>query len=168
MDVTIRGATKAPPDVDAMVDMTVALHRLHEACDPRCTRLLDDAANVYRDEALKWLDDADTRVMLAENEAGQIVAMAIGRIERRPDRVPAASGHIRRVFVKEGCRRGGIGRRLLAPLCDFFDGHGVSDVQLHYMVRNAAGERFWTRLGFQPFLMMAKATLADLTGRLSE
>ena len=94
--------------------------------------------------------------------------MAIGRIERRPDRVPAASGHIRRVFVREDRRGGGIGRELVKVLCRFFAGHGVTGVSLHYMVNNAAGEQFWARLGFHPFLMMAKATLADLTENLSE
>jgi len=168
MDVTIRRATRGAADVDAVAEMSVALHRFHEACDPRSTRLLDDAASTYRAEALEWLDDADTRILLAEDDAGRVVGMAIGKVERRPDREPALSGHIRRVYVEEGFRGRGIARRLLVPLCDFFAGHGVTGVQLHYMVKNASGERFWTRLGFKPFLMMAKTTLSDFVGRLAE
>jgi len=166
MSVTIREARKTSEDVDAMSAMTVALHRLHEACDPRCSRLRDAAADLYRREVLEWLDDADTRILLAEDEAGEVVGMAIGRIERRPGRVPEVSGQIRRVFVKERCRRRGAARMMLKDQCDFFVSGDVGDVSLHYLIRNGLAERFWTRLGFEPLLINVRTTLDDLRDRL--
>ena len=166
MNVTIREATGN--DLDALVTMSLELHAYHEACDPRCRRASEDAPRMEREKVLDMLDDPDGKVVVAEDDEGKVIGMAVGKVERAADHIPPLSGHIRRVFVKEGCRGGGIGCRLLAPLRHFFGGHGVTDIYLHHMVKNDGAGRFWTRLGFQPFLMMAKATLADLADALSE
>jgi len=80
--------------------------------------------------------------------------------------VPPVWGHVRRVFVKAQSRRCGVARKLLKPLCAFFASQDVAGVSLHYLLSNKLGKRFWTDLGFEPFLINAKTTLAELTEKL--
>ena len=55
---------------------------------------------------------------------------------------------------------------LLKPLCTFFASQDVAGVSLHYLIANELASRFWAGLGFEPFLMNAKTTVAGLIEKL--
>ena len=164
MNITIREATKDDADVDAMVAMAYALHDHHRTCDGRSRHVHDEGAT--RKELLEVLDAAESRVLLALDEDGRIVGMAIGKIREREGHEPPVAGYIRKVFVNESHRGRGVARQLLRDLMTFFGVHGIEMIDLHYLTRNASAEKFWTHLGFEPFLMNARTTLAELAKNL--
>ena len=65
-------------------------------------------------------------------------------------------GHIADLFVLPEFRRHGAGRRLAEMALGHLRQSGAQGVQLQVHVRNSEGERFWRRLGFEPFLWRMK------------
>jgi ribosomal protein S18 acetylase RimI-like enzyme len=165
MSVTIREARDTPEDLDAMVAITRALHAHHAACDNRGRHARDE--KTMRQDMRETLEDPDARTWLAVDDDAGVVGMAIGRIREREGHVPNVGGYITKVFVAESHRGTGLARRLVGELVGFFAERGIEQVDLHYLVRNESAQRFWTKLGFEPFLMNVRTTLDDLRARLS-
>ena len=168
MNVTVREATDDARDLDAMVAMTLALRQFHRECEPGSRHVTPDAADVEREKIIEWLADADRRLVVATTETGELVGMAMGRIDRDTGHGHGDFGYIGRVYVAPEWRSRGVARRLLKRLCDFFAAEKLEAVALHYLVKNELAGRFWTWLGFEPFLMNARTTLDALADRLSE
>jgi GNAT superfamily N-acetyltransferase len=86
----------------------------------------------------------------------------VGRIRRDDRYVPAISGSIARLFVSETWRNRGIGTELVKRICRFFASRAVEDISIHYIAGNSEAAQFWSKLGFQPRMIMAGTRLHDL------
>jgi GNAT superfamily N-acetyltransferase len=93
-----------------------------------------------------------------------IVGTAVGRLAVGRD--VAKFGSIEDVWVEPAERRRGICRALLQGLTPFFELHGVSELTLGFAYAGSAAV-VWQRLGFQPAVVIANATLDTLARRCS-
>jgi GNAT superfamily N-acetyltransferase len=67
-----------------------------------------------------------------------------------PTITPSAA-YLHWAYVEETYRRQGVGRLLLAELLGWAKARGADRVELQFIDGNQAAERFWTKMGFQPF-----------------
>lgn len=161
---TIRQA--AEQDVDALVDMRLALQAHLVQRNPACWRLAADAGERIRLELQDELGDPDALLLVAGDGGDVCIGMGIGHVECQPGRRPATVGYIKQLFVAETWRKRGIGKALVARLCGFFADRSVEEVSLRYMIGNVEGERFWLSLGFEPRIVTASAPLSRLEAQL--
>ncbi len=54
-------------------------------------------------------------------------------------------------YVEEGFRRGGVGKMLLDSLLKWARDQAAERVELQFIDGNGIAEKFWTKMGFQPF-----------------
>ena len=107
------------------------------------------------------LADVDGRVVVAVKN-GDLVGFTYGRVLRRTTEIPNIVGSLLGIYVREQCRRRGVGSRLVEELCAFFTAQSVEEVTLRYVVGNKGAERFWGSLGFKPTIMTANTTLREM------
>ncbi len=163
-DYIIRPA--APTDLDRLVALVLALQRHVEMSDPALWRLTEQAQKDLPERLAARLDDAVTRILVAEHRRDGVVGVLVGRVMADERYIPARMGFIEQVFVAEGHRRQGVGVRLVAEICRFFAERGVDDISLRYAVGNEGAVRFWAALGFAPRIVTAGTTRQALAARL--
>ena len=105
-------------------------------------------AFAVRDHLAEQLRDEDAVLLVAEQD-GQLVGFGSARVLRRPPIfAETARGEIEALFVREGHRRGGIGRALAERLFAWLAERGLGRVALQVASDNREGQRFWRALGF--------------------
>lgn len=109
--------------------------------------LLPDAAAHWSVAITPWLDDPRCAVLVAEVDH-MIVGFIIGRIEANaPGLAPAEIGVIAELVVDAHSNQGGLGRRLLDPLCAWFEENGIHDLRAQIAPGNPVEQAFWRALG---------------------
>jgi nitroreductase/GNAT superfamily N-acetyltransferase len=160
----VRPAT--PADLAALVRLRLAVQAHSERSSSSAWRMTPKAKARAGDELAEQIASSDALVLVACDEGGESVGMAVGQVQRQEKYEPAVSGMIRRVYVAEDWRRRGVGRALIRGVLGFFREKDVEDLSLRYIPGNADAERFWSGLGFRPSLIQAGAKLGDLAERL--
>lgn len=148
-EVTIRQATRS--DIDAIADLWMELIAYHAERDPRFG-LPPNGRDRYILHLRDALQDAKYRVLVAEN-GGRIVGYVSGYIADNPPVFPNPRyGFVADLYVANGCRRHGAGRRLVGALVTWFRAKGLRNVQLNAAHRNPASQSFWRALGCTDYL----------------
>ncbi len=73
---------------------------------------------------------------------------------------------IEHLFVREECRRQGVGRALIARATTFAEQGGAGQISTSVPATGREGQRFFARLGFSPFVVRRVASVAALRRRL--
>jgi GNAT superfamily N-acetyltransferase len=133
--------------VDRVVGLWSALMGHHEALDPQWRAALG-AEDERRRLLVRLLSDPDAAVLVWD-EGGDLLGFCTAQIEDAPPTVAErARAEITDLFVREGSRRRGIGRRLVEAVTDWLRERGVPRVEVRVAVRNAEGQDFWRALGY--------------------
>jgi ribosomal protein S18 acetylase RimI-like enzyme len=110
------------------------------------------------------VDDAIREgVALLAEENGEAVGYALASV------VPETPirGHLYDLFVREGSRRSGVGRSLVAKVAEELRNRGVSHLTLDVGVGNHDARRLYERIGFFPHEVLMAAPLDELEERLA-
>lgn len=94
------------------------------------------------------ISNPDCRVWIAENEGVEPIGYAVGGPCGLPvPDLPANSGELKRIYMKEGVRGGGVGACLLSTALDYLRAR-FDRVYLSVYSENHAAHRFYERFGF--------------------
>lgn len=73
---------------------------------------------------------------------------------------------IEHLFVRDGARRHGVGRALIARATTFAEQDGANQISTSVPAAGREGQRFFARLGFSPFVVRRVASVSVLRRRL--
>ena len=108
----------------------------------------------------------DGCVLVAEMQ-GSIVGFGQAKLEKHPPALKESEyGLILGFFVAEIHRRIGIGTELVKGIRKWFCEKGVRRIEVRHSTHNKMAARFWTDMGFRPYLrtlfMELQTDLADV------
>jgi ribosomal protein S18 acetylase RimI-like enzyme len=149
--VTIRRAART--DRDAIGRLWLEMLEFHTQHDPRFFRLKPDASEI----GLRYLDDClvdENQFIVVAEAGGGLVGFAMGRSNEDPPPFAAPPhGFVTNFAVTSAWRRRGLGKQLFEALVAEFHGHGLADIRLSVSAHNPASNRFWRRMGFEPYMV---------------
>ena len=154
-------------DIDDLMDMWISLQKHVEKANPHMWRLSKEGHPQLRKRMLSWISSKETRVVLSVSETGEAIGTAVGTVDHHKEYLPSDTGTIMHLFVKREYRRKGIGRKLVASLCEFFKEYGIDDISVRYVVGNIEAEGFWKNLGFTPRIETSGTKRKSLLRNLS-
>jgi ribosomal protein S18 acetylase RimI-like enzyme len=150
-EASVRKATQA--DLGAVSRLAAELVRMHHAADPARFFLPERVEEGYAWWLGRELQRAEARVLVAERE-GTIVGYSYGCLEERDwNSFLDEHGAVHDLFVTEGERRGGVGRRLLQAMLDELEELGAERIVLSTLVDNERAKRLFASVGFRPTLL---------------
>lgn len=134
-------------DLEQMMKLWRALNDAQR--DFRIYPMAADAEQAAATMLAAALRDADGCVFVAE-ERGNLIAMAAVRVEDRTGLNSARVAELSRVVVDPGCRRSGIGARLIERAQEWAREQGAEFLSAWVFSGNVEGKKFWDRMGFEP------------------
>jgi ribosomal protein S18 acetylase RimI-like enzyme len=146
--ITLRRATKK--DAKVLGRMGAALARLHHEWDPQRFFVVNDMESGYAWWLGKEQASVDAVVLVAETQSGEIVGYAYGRMEKRDwNQLLDACGAFHDLYVKEGARGTGAGRKLAEAMIAALEEKGAPRIVLHTSVKNEAARKLFGSLGWR-------------------
>jgi GNAT superfamily N-acetyltransferase len=147
-----------PADRAEAVALWQALHREHEALDPRY-RLAPDAALRWANDFDEWVREGRDLVLVAEASAGLVGLLVAHLAYPIPAYAPTLFAHVDDVFVSPEWRGRGVGRALLAEAERWARGEGAAHLQAGVLAPNADGRAFWSRVGTDDYMVIVTKPL---------
>ncbi len=166
MKIRLRDASES--DLEALVEMRVALQKHLEARDPEIWKFSQRGFEIAPLEVKARLRSKSSYMSVAEDENGRIIGMIMAEAARDEYRDPERFGHIHWVYVEENSRCRGLGRSLVKTALNFFSRHGVEQITIGYVVNNPEAHSFWNKLGFVARVTHSSATLNSIAMSLSD
>lgn len=159
--VCVRAATL--DDVPALLELWAELRDI----GGRMERLIPgpDAASL-REQLSALTDDPAARALVAEVD-GQVAGMTLLTAAPFAPMFDQRSVHTHYLHVKEGFRRRGVGKALLAAAVTFADEIGAEHVITSVLPQMRETQRFYARLGFSPVVVRRSAPVSVLRRRLA-
>ncbi|MBU7013240.1 MAG: GNAT family N-acetyltransferase [Theionarchaea archaeon] len=156
MEPTIRIAQKQ--DLDVITELNSELADYHRALDAYY-RSGQETRNVFNEYVREILGKNHVRIVVADM-GGRVVGYCIGKIEpTKPFISPERIGKISDAIVKKAYRNCGIGRHMVYSLFDWFEEHGICQIELSVDSRNEDGVKAWESLGFYEFMKKMRIEL---------
>jgi GNAT superfamily N-acetyltransferase len=155
----VRPGTEAELDEIAGLWQTMYAHQRDQGM---ALPLRADAAELWKRQLTGRLDSPVSVVLVAPAVApgdGALAGFLAAQIKRLPPHLAADRprvGFISELFVRPDARRRGTGRALVEAAFDWFRRADVGSIELHVLVGNAGGRRFWEQLGFVPELLQMR------------
>lgn len=107
--------------------------------------------------------DEDSRVVLvACDDAGQLLGMLAARRDELSAVETTAVLHVTHLLVEPDSRRRGIGRALLAAAVQIAEEQGIEHLVASAAAGSREGNRYLSRLGFAPLVVRRMATTSTL------
>lgn len=150
-------------DLRQLVALYLELQDHLQTSNPDLWHMTPEARIRVKSQLEARLRAPDSCAWVAEHESDALVGMVFGRITVNHQYVPARTGTIDQLFVRDAHRRRGLGTALVARLCEWFRERGVEDVSLRYVSGNEEAAAFWASLGFSARIVTVGAHLADLS-----
>jgi GNAT superfamily N-acetyltransferase len=164
--LTLRQATA--DDMPRIQPLWQALYQ-HQFEHGMLLRLPDGAYDAWLKSMVPFLGRF-ANVVVAEQD-GDIIGFVAGRVRALPPYFGSATiGAISEVFMSEGHRGSGIGRRLLAFAVDWFQAQQITRIELQVVAGNPDGIRFYRQLGWHEELLQMvwdTSRSSTLTGNAS-
>lgn len=159
--VVVRDAT--PDDLPDLLSMWRELRDLGGRFD-RAAPQPTDAGVLARLRAAE--QDPSVRIVVAV-VAGAPVGMAVIAHQPYAALFETQSVHVHYLHVKDGHRRRGVGRALVATAVSFAEEVGAEHVLTNVGSAQRESQRFYARLGFAPLVVRRVAPVATLRRRLA-
>jgi len=158
--VTIRPAT--PADAPVIARFWESLVAFHQALDSDLPIAAPNGAGRYTKHLLQYLDDPQTRALVAEAD-GRVVGYVLGMIvDLLPDVfAQEPGGFLADIYVDSAYRRRGIGGALVAALQAWFHEQGVTHFDWHVAAHNPDALAFWHSIGGREVMIRMRATLGE-------
>lgn len=106
----------------------------------------------YTENLIKKIDKHDGKIMLAYDNK-RVVGCIAGVIEKQSkddllECVPTKAGRILELFVSEGIRGHGIGKRMMKQMEEYFERKGCDIVRVEVFEPNHSAHKFYNRAGY--------------------
>ena len=158
MSATIREAR--PSDLAVALPLWEALHREHEARDPRY-RLSGDAAQRWATDFRDWARSDGSRIWLALDGGRPGGLLTAHLYQPAPTYRPCLFVHVDDLYVAPEVRGSGVAGRLLDAVRDWARAAGAEHLQAGVLAANAAGRAFWARQGAEDYSVTITLSLSD-------
>jgi len=150
-------------DVPAVVALAEALMDFHKDKDPFFTRVAN-FGEVFARFIEENICNDDACVLVATIE-DTVVGYCQGMVGRHPPAIAEPDyGQILDIFVAAHYRKSGIGALMFRVLYDWFAQRGLRRIEVRHSTHNLIAERFWTKMGFEPYLSTAFMNLRVACG----
>ncbi len=143
----VRRAT--PADAEAMIKIWQETADMLAKVDSR-QHLAPGAAESWKSDLLRWLDQKDVAVFLAESliQEGRILGYIVGSVAAHPPTLlPDRYGYVSDLAIDSHAKLGGLGRALFDELKAWFVEQGVFTVEARVPYRHAVAQAFWRAIG---------------------
>jgi len=138
-------------DLDRVAALWSAITHHHARLDPLFT-MRPDAESELRELLTAMLRDPDAEILVYDRD-GDLQGMCIVRIDHAPPILEEIErAEITDLGVREGLRRRGIGRALVAEALRWVRASGVDRVEVQVAHGNREGQAFWRSEGFGDFM----------------
>ncbi len=146
--MTVRPARSS--DLPVALPLWEALHREHEAQDPRY-RLSEDAARRWATDFRTWTRSSGDRVWLALDDGRAVGLLTAHVYEPAPVFAPLTLIYVDDLYVAPAARRSGLAGRLLDAARQWGAEVGATELRAGVLASNPAGRAFWERQGATDF-----------------
>jgi ribosomal protein S18 acetylase RimI-like enzyme len=171
VNVRVRPATH--DDIPALVSL---VHSIDTASGLFSGKPLHDPSTPHLHERFAEILDSERTLLLASDEAGEVVGMLAARDDEvgAIDLTPVL--HVTHLMVEPQHRRRGIGRSLLAAAVLLADERGIEHVLTTAAAGSREGNRYLARIGFAPLVVHRIAPtsalrrslgMTDVAGRMA-
>lgn len=159
--VVVREAT--PEDSEALLAMWTEMRDL----GGRMERVMPGPGDVaLRDRLACVSADPETRALVAVVD-GEVAGMALLTASAFAPLFEQRAVHAHYLHVRDGFRRRGVGKALLAAAVAFADEVGAEHVMTSVLPQLRETQRFYARLGFSPVVVRRSAPVSVLRRRLT-
>lgn len=134
-------------DIEELCDMWFELQTYHRG------------KAAYMKERREWRDNKDRELGLVVQSNNTIIYIAgidgkaAGYVrgcvrDMSPVYENPRIGNLEELYIREGYRRVGVGRRLVESIKEWFKSRGTSRIVINVSHDNPEARRFWTQMGF--------------------
>ena len=150
-------------------DMPALLQMWSELRDigGRIERLIPEPdSEGLRSRLEKIAADPDCRALVAEVDDGEVAGMVLLTSQAYAPLMDQRAVHAHYLHVRDGYRRRGVGKALLAAAVTYADEVGAEHVITSVLPQLRDTQRFYARLGFGPVVVRRSAPVSVLRRRL--
>lgn len=159
--ITVRPAT--PEDYPALLSMWAELRDM----GGRMERIMPGpAVDGLRDRLVAFAESPDSRSLVADID-GEVAGMVLLTVSAYAPLFEQRAVHTHYLHVRDGCRRRGVGKALLAAAVSFAEEVGAEHVMTSVLPQLRETQRFYARLGFSPVVVRRSAPVSLLRRRLA-
>ncbi len=150
-EISVRRAVAA--DLEGAAELAGHLVRMHHDADPSRFFLPEQVEQGYASWFRRELE-RKAAVVLVAMQGQKVVGYAYGTLEGRDwNLLLDRHGAVHDVYVSEGVRQLGLGRRLINALVTELTALGAPRIVLSTMVENERAQRVFASCGFRPTLL---------------
>jgi GNAT superfamily N-acetyltransferase len=160
----VRVRTASSDDLDELVTLIGAMTDLGPVRGRRVARTGPEGFRVQCD---RLLADPGHRVVVAVDEAGTLVGVAVFAAETAGGLLDPPSVYVSHLLVAAEHRKRGAGRALVAAAAGYAEELGVDSVVVGVAPTTRDANRFFARLGFAPLVIRRIAPVAALRRALA-
>lgn len=143
-------------DIAEISRMWEEMMDFHCRLDSSC-RVSEKASDEFYFHIYNAVASERSHVLVADGGDGETVGYVYGYIPEFHRVIEkGACGHVSNIFVRENCRRKGIGSLLLEGILSWFEGMGIKEFECNTMVCNEVSNAFWESHGFKTCLLTRK------------
>lgn len=158
--VAVREA--GPEDVPALMAMWDELREMAGRLDRVVPVPSEDSV---RQRLHRLMDNPNTRALVAVVD-GEVAGMAVLTATAYAPLFEQRAVHADYLHVRDGFRRRGVGKALLAAAVSFAEEAGVEHVMTSVLPQMRETQRFYARLGFSPVVVRRSVSVPVLRRRL--
>ena len=137
-------------DLPRMAGLWQEKRVLLQQSDPRFAMTPGERAK-WGEAAADWLDDSRCALFVAEYD-GRLVGYVVGWLQIGAPMLFQEMGVVAELAIDAHTYHGGLGRKLLQTLLDWFQARGVSHVVAYAPHLHAVEQAFWRALGATPWI----------------
>lgn len=154
-----------PPTEEDLTDLLALWEELRQRTGRGVAVAPIPSEDLLRERLADALGSSTFRGVVAEVD-GQLAGMATFEVRPLGPLVDTPVVQVDYLHVREGFRRRGVGRALMASASSFAEDAGAEHLTVNVLPQLRDANRFYARLGFTPLVVRRVASVATLRRRL--